>query len=187
MKTYIGLGVSDKETSICVLSETGKIIWEGKCKTEPENIETTIRKKGLEIEAVCMETGMLTPWLVRELRLLNIPVICIYARSAKSVLQSRPIKTDKNDARTLAELLKSGFYREVYVKSESAHLIRMLLRSWEQLSRTRRKIMGTIRGLLKPFGLKLGKVSSGKFSERVRELIAEDAIYYQRAKPCWLY
>lgn len=176
MQSYVGLDVSDKETSVCVMSDRGKILWQGKVLSDPQMLAEVIKRRAPKVEAIGLETGALTPWLARKMREKGLPVVCLDARMAKAVLKSRPIKTDKNDAKTLAELVQSGFYRSVHVKSCDAHRIRALLKGRDQLVRMRRRLMGTIRGLLKPFGLKMGQVSGGKFAARTRELTAQEPI-----------
>ncbi len=118
MKQYVGLDVSQRETSVCVLNETGHILFEGKAKSDPGALTALLRKRAPHAERIGFESGAMASWLWHELRRLDLPVVCIDTRHAHAALSVRMNKSDQNDARGLAELVRVGWYREVKVKSE---------------------------------------------------------------------
>ena len=120
MKQYVGLDVSQKETSVCVVDETGQVIFEGKAKSDPGALTELLRKRAPHAERIGFETGAMASWLWHELRRVDLPVVCIDARHAHAALSVRMNKSDQNDARGLAELVRVGWYREVKVKSEES-------------------------------------------------------------------
>lgn len=123
MKQYVGLDVSQRETAVCVVSETGQLIFEGKAKSDPGDLTRLLRKHAPLAERIGFETGAMSSWLWHELRRVELPVVCIDARHAHAALSVRMNKSDQNDARGLAELVRVGWYREVKVKSEESQKI----------------------------------------------------------------
>jgi transposase len=172
MEQYVGLDVSQEQTSVCVVDGGGKMIWEGKCASTPEAIAATIRTRALETVRIGLESGPLSAWHWHELRKLGLPVICLDARHVKAALALQLNKSDRNDASGLAQIVRTGWYREVGVKSVDSHLIRSLLATRAQLVRMRVDLANQIRGVLKPFGLIAGKGGGRPFAERVRALVA---------------
>jgi transposase len=148
MTHFVGLDVSQRMTAICVVDETGRRVWRGMCPTSPEAIERSVR--GFAGEGVCigLETGPLTPWLVHALRERGLEVLCLDARHARAALKLRINKTDQNDAEGLAQVLRSGWYRPVHVKSFSAHWARSLLGARAQLKGMTTRLSNMIRGVL---------------------------------------
>src|SRR5436305_4139539 len=124
---YVGLDVSLKTTSICVIDDAGAIIWRGKCSSDPDTITAIVRQHAPAAMRVGLETGQLSNWLTLSLRRRGVPVICMDARHAKAALSLQINKTDANDAFGLAQVVRTGWYREVAVKSMDAHTLRMLL------------------------------------------------------------
>jgi len=111
-------------TSVCVVDNSGKTLWEGKCASTPEAIATIIRAKAPQVTRVGLESGPLSAWHWHELRKLKLPVVCLDARHAKAALALQLNKSDRNDARGLAQIVRTGWYREVAVKSWDSHLAR---------------------------------------------------------------
>lgn len=105
MKQYVGLDVSQKETSVCVVDETGRTIFEGKAKSNPGALTELLRKRAPKAERIGFETGAMASWLWHELRRVDLPVICIDARHPHAALSVRMNKSDQNDSRGLAELV----------------------------------------------------------------------------------
>ncbi len=116
MKQYVGLDVSQRETAVCVVGEIAQVIFEGKVKSDLGVLTNLLRKHAPHAERIGFETGAMTRWLWHELRRLDPPVICVDARHAHAALSVRMNKSDENDARGLAELVRVGWYREVKVK-----------------------------------------------------------------------
>jgi transposase len=172
VEQYVGLDVSLELTSICIVDGSGKTVWQGKCASTPEAIAATIRARAAEAVRVGLESGPLSSWHWHELRKLGLPVVCLDARHAKAALSLQLNKSDRNDARGLAQIVRTGWYREVAVKSMDSQLVRSLLTARAQLVRIRVDLANQIRGMLKPFGLVVGKGSGQPFMERVRTLVA---------------
>jgi transposase len=170
--TYAGLDVSLKETAICSIDETGKVLFEGKVATDPQVIAQCLAKRAPGLGRVGLESGPTSAWLWRELRQLGLPVICLDSRHAHRVLSMKRNKNDRNDARGLAELVRMGWYREARVRSIDAQYVRALLQSRQQLLQARRNIENQIRGTLKALGVMTGPSKGRGFVPRVVELRA---------------
>ncbi len=138
MELYVGMDVSLKETSICVVDGSGGIVSEGTVISEPSAIVAFIKAKAGSAVRIGLETGPTTTWLWHELRALGLPVICIDARHAKAALSLQINKSDRNDAVGLARIMQCGWYKEVQVKSVSCHEIRAVLNGRALLVRIKR-------------------------------------------------
>jgi len=160
MEEYVGLDVSLKETSVCVLDQSGEIVFEGEVASQPETIAKLLRRRAPRASGVVFETGSLSNWLWHELKELGFPVLCVDARHAKAALSTRMNKSDRNDARGLAEMARMGWYREAKVKSMESRQVRALLAARAKLVNLRRDIENQMRGLLKSLGILLGKTAS---------------------------
>jgi transposase len=170
MGSYAALDVSLHSTSVHIVDEAGKCLWRGKCTTDPGALAAAVRKRAPEVVRVGLETGFLSTWLCHALDEAGLPVVCMDARQARAVLSVRPNKTDANDAEGLAQLLRTGFYREVRVKSWDGMLVRNLITARRQLVRTEVDLANQIRGILRTFGLALPPGGGGRqFEAAVRE------------------
>ncbi len=147
MELSVGMDVSLKETSICVVDDNGEIVSEGTVISEPEAIAEFIKVKAPQAKRIGLETGPTTTWLWHELRALGLPVICIDARHAKAALSLQINKSDRNDAAGIARIMQCGWYKEVQVKRLSCHEIRAVLNSRAQLVKIKRDLENQIRGL----------------------------------------
>ncbi len=165
---YVGLDVSQELTSVCVVDEQGAVVWRGKCPSDPDSIAASIRRHAPNVVRVGLETGLISNFLTRTLRQRGIPAICLDARHAKAALRLQINKTDANDALGLAQVTRTGWFREVAVKSMDAQTLRLLLVSRAQLVSQRQAIANTLRGLLKTFGHVIRKGAGGLFAGRVR-------------------
>jgi len=172
MAEYVALDVSLRSTSVHIVDERGRCRWRGTCPTDVAALVGTIRKHAPAVERVGLETGMLATWLCHGLAKAGLPVVCMDARQAKAALSCRIDKTDANDAEGLAQLLRTGFFRQVRVKSEGTMLVRTLLSARRQLVRTGLDLANQIRGLLKIFGLLLPRGGGRAFETAVRERLA---------------
>ncbi|WP_223291571.1 IS110 family transposase [Defluviicoccus vanus] len=167
MKHYVGLDVSQKETSICVVDDAGKFVFEGKAKSEPGALAAMIRKRAPFAERIGFETGAMASWLWHELKRVGLPVVCIDARHANAALSVRINKSDQNDARGLAELVRVGWYREVRIKSEQSQAIRSSLVARARLVGIRRDLENQVRSMLKEYGLLFGRAIGSRFRQHV--------------------
>jgi transposase len=183
MKTYVGLDVSLDETAICVVDEAGKVLAERKLPSTPDAVAAFINSAAPSAVRIGLETGSLSVWLHGELRGRGLPVICIDARHAKAALSMRINKTDRNDAAGLAQIMRTGWYREAHVKSGPSHLARALLASRALLVGMRGDIANQIRGLLKTFGVIVGKPAGG-LRRRLNEVTAADRSWLAWSRPC---
>jgi transposase len=168
MTEYVALDVSMKSTSLHVVDAQGRCLWRGTCATDLGALTATIRKHAPSAERVGLETGQLSTWLCHGLAEAGLPVVCMDARQAKAALSCRINKTDANDAEGLAQLLRTGFFRQVRVKAKGTMLVRMLLSARRQLVRVELDLANQIRGLLKIFGLRLPRGGGRIFEAAVR-------------------
>src|SRR6201985_258478 len=152
MEHYVGLDVSLKLTSICIVDRIGKVEREGVVASDPEVIATFIKLHAPHVVRIGLETGATSTWLWTELNRIGLPVICIDARHAKAVLKMQINKSDRNDAIGIARIMQSGWYKEVCVKDLDSHATKALLVSRAILVKIKRDIENQIRGLLKNLG-----------------------------------
>jgi transposase len=180
---YIGLDVSQELTSICVIDQQGIVVWRGKCATDPDAIAAAIRQHAPRVVRAGLETGLLSNFLTRALRARGVPVVCLDARHAKAALRVQINKTDANDAHGLAQVVRTGWFREIAIKSMDAQSLRLLLVARAQLVSQRQAIANTLRGLLKAFGHVLRKGAGGLFARRVREVCDDNPALCAIAEP----
>jgi len=173
MKQYVGLDVSLEQTAVCIVDEHGKALWRGKSASTPEAIAAVVKARAPHVERIGLESGPLSTWHWHELKKRGLPMICLDARHAKAALLLQVSKTDPNDALGLAQIVRTGWYREVTVKSLDSQVIRSFLNSRARLVEVRVDLINQIRGMLKPFGLVAGKGGRQPFIDRVRELVAD--------------
>jgi transposase len=176
MQHYVGLDVSQKETAVCVIDDAGKIVFEGKGRSEPGALARLISKRAPQAVRIGLETGAMASWLWHELKRIDLPAVCIDARHAHAALSVRINKSDPNDARGIAELIRMGWYREVKVKSEESQLVRSLLVARARLVTIRRDIENQVRSLLKESGQIFPRAIGQQFRDRVRELVGQDQL-----------
>lgn len=173
MRYYVGLDVSMKETFICIVDEAGKVINESRVKTDPDAIAERLKKHQLPIDKVGIESGSLSHWLVEELRKLEIPAICIDARKMAAVLSVEINKTDKNDARGIANAMRCNLYREVIQKTKNAIELGTLMSSRRLIVQQKVQLTNAVRGFLKTYGLRLGPCGDKTFCQKVREKLLD--------------
>ena len=174
MKQYVGLDVSQRETTVCVVDQAGRTVYEGRAKSDPGALSELLRERAPHAERIGFETGAMASWLWHELRRVDLPVVCIDARHAHAALSVRINKSDQNDARGLAELVRVGWYREVKVKSEESQKVRAMLVARSRLVGIRRDIENQVRSMIKEYGLLFRRAIGLQFRSRVIELVAED-------------
>jgi transposase len=169
---YAGIDVSLERSSVCVVDATGRIVREAKVASEPEALVDFFRRLGLPLARVGLEAGPLSQWLHAGLTGAGVEAVLLETRQVKAALSAMIVKTDRKDARGIAQLLRMGWYRPVHRKSPPAQEVRALLVGRKLLQAKLLDVELGIRGLLRGFGLKLGEVSKGRFAARVRELVA---------------
>src|SRR6476661_6697164 len=167
----MGLDVSWKQTSICVVDQTGLVVREGVVDSDPEAISVFVKSKAPDAVRIGLETGPTSTWLWTELKRLGLPVICIDARHAKAVLKMQINKSDRNDAIGIARIMQTGWFKEVHVKDIDSHSVRALLASRALLVKIKRDLENHVRGLLKNLGLVIGRAKFNVFAVRAEELI----------------
>lgn len=170
MKCFAGLDVSIKETSVCVVDETGKVCREAKIPTHPTDLAALLNGQDWEIELVGLEAGPMSQWLFRKLADLGLPVVCIEVRHARAFLKSRINKNDRNDARGIAQMMRVNLFRPVHVKTIESQRQRALLTARTLLQDKALAIENDVRGLLRNFGLRVGVIGGSGFEERARGL-----------------
>jgi transposase len=171
MTSYVGLDVSLKSTSICVVDADGMVIVEQSVDSDPDSIADFVQINAPGVQRVGLESGPTSVWLWRELAQRGLPVICIDARHARAALSMQINKSDRNDAVGIARIMQTGWYREVQIKSPVSHATRALLNTRALLVKIRRDLENQVRGLLKVEGLVIGRAKDGVFSSRVRSLL----------------
>ena len=171
MKHYAGLDVSVEETSVCILDETGKICREVKVTSHPEDLLRILQDPTWHLDRIGLEAGQLSQWLFDGLADAGLPVVCIETRHAKAFLKAQINKSDRHDARGIAQMMRVHLFRPVHVKTLTSQKRRVLLTARKLLQEKAIAIENDIRGLLLTFGLKVGVVGAVKFEERIHALV----------------
>jgi len=177
MTYFAGLDVSLRSTNICVVDNQGELIAEGKTDADVAGIVAFLDELDVEITEVGLEAGTLTQYLTYGLQFAGYEVVCMEARQVKSALSAMRSKTDKHDARGIAQLLRSGWYSRVHVKSMESHRVRALLTSRRAVLAKCIDLEQEIRGVFKIYGVKLPpRLGHGAFDPKVRPLIEADEV-----------
>ena len=176
MEHYAGLDVSLELTSVCIVDERGGIVCEAKVASEPEALIRFLQARELPFTRIGLEAGPLSQWLHAGLVAAGFETVLLETRHVKAALKAMTVKTDRNDARGIAQLLRSGWYRPVHAKSVSAQEVRALLTSRKLMQTKLLDVESGIRGVLRGFGLKVGPISRGRFEMRIRELVAGEPL-----------
>ena len=171
MDHFAGMDVSVKETSVCIVDDAGTIVREAKVASEPEALLNVLTSPGFQFKRIGLEAGPLSQWLYSALAEAGLPVICVETRHMRAVLQAQINKTDRNDARGMAQMMRAGLYRPVHVKTLRSQKLRMLLVHRKLLQSKAIAVENDLRGTLRNFGLKVGIVGKLKFEARIRELV----------------
>src|SRR3977135_583272 len=171
MKHYAGLDVAVKETSLCIVDQAGRICREMKVVSHPEDLLAVLCDPAWRLERVGLEAGPLSQWLFSGLAEAGVPAICIETRHAKAFLKAQVNKSDRNDARGIAQMMRVGLFRPVHVKTLASQKRRALLAARKILAEKALAIENDIRGLLRNFGLKVGIVCVVGFEQRIHDLV----------------
>src|SRR3974377_1905217 len=173
MEHFGGLDVSVKETSVCIVDGTGGMVREVKVASEPEALLPVLTNPDYHFKRIGLEAGPLSQWLYRALAEVGLPVICVETRHMRAVLKAQINKTDRNDARGMAQMMRVGLYRSVHVKTLRSQKLRTLLTHRKLLQSKAIAIENDLRGTLRNFGLKVGSAGRTKFEARIEELVEE--------------
>ncbi|WP_264211467.1 IS110 family transposase [Leisingera thetidis] len=173
MLHYVGLDVSVKSVSICVVDEDGEVLARGETSSDPDEIALFISEHSAKPERIVHESGILAIWLSRELEKRGLPIICIDARLAHKALSGRINKSDTGDAEELAHLARTGWFSRVHIRSEASERVRVLIGARERLIRMRKDLEAHVRGVLKIFGICMGPVGRADLRQGFRDQLAE--------------
>ena len=170
MDHFAGLDVSVKETSVCIVDDTGKIVREVKVASEPEALLAVLKNPAYHFKRIGLEAGPLSQWLFSALAEAELSVICVETRHMQALLKAQINKTDRNDARGIAQMMRVGLYRSVHVKTLRSQKLRMSL-THRKLLQSKAIAIETTCAVLYEFGLKVGMVGKVKFEDRIKELV----------------
>ena len=168
---------------MCVVDKTGRIMREVKVPSEPEALVDFFHQLGIPMTRIGLEAGPLSQWLHAGLVAAGLPAVLLETRHVKAALSAMTVKTDRNDARGIAQLIRLGWFRPVHAKTLLAQEIRALLTARKQLQGKLLDLEGSLRGLLRGFGLKVGAVGPSKLAGRIRELVAGQATLARIVEP----
>src|ERR1700757_2562235 len=172
MDYYAGIDVSLESASLCVVDATGRIIREAKVASEPWVLTGWFRMLGLVVTRIGLEAGPLSQWLYAGMREAGLPVELLETRHVRDAFKAMPVKTDRKDARGIAQLMRLGWFRPVHCKSLPAQEVRALLTARKLLQTKNHDVEMSLRGVLRGFGLKVGPTTPRTFPGRIREPVA---------------
>lgn len=171
MSFFVGLDVSLEETSVCIVDNDGKVVRETKVETETEALQKVLSDHMGALDRVGVEASSIGIWVHRELQALGLPMVVVETRHMRSSLSAMRNKTDRNDARGIAHMMRLGWFRPVHVKCLENQKLHTLLANRKLLKRKLIDIENHIRGAIRAFGLRVGQVGRKGFEARVRELM----------------
>jgi transposase len=171
MDYYAGIDVSLECSSVCVVDGNGKIVREGKVTSEPDALIVWLRSLGYQLSRIGLEAGPLSQWLFAAMREAGLAVELLETRHVRKAFEAMPVKSDRNDARGIAQLMRLGWFRPVHCKSMGAQETRALLTARKLVQSKLRDVENSLRGILRGFGLKVGKTTELKFAGRIEELV----------------
>lgn len=180
---HVGLDVSLNSVAVCVIDREGQILKEASVASEASAISQCLQPWRDRIAKIGLEAGPMSEWLTAGLAERGFPAISLEARQVKAALSAMPVKTDRNDARGIAQVVRAGWYKVVHVKSIGSQHARTLVAARKHLIRSIAASEQTLRGLLRPFGLKVGIVSRAGFASRVRDLVGNNVILAEVMAP----
>lgn len=172
MEQYAGLDVSLESTSVCIVDASGRVVRETKVASEPEVLVSLFQAHGVAMARIGLEAGPLSQWLYAGMKAEGLPVELIETRHVRSAFKAMTVKTDRTDARGIAQLMRLGWFRQVHCKSLPAQEVRVLLTARKLLQAKRHDVEMSVRGILRGFGLKVGPTTPKSYAIRVRELVA---------------
>jgi transposase len=171
MTYYAGIDVSLEYSSVCVVDASGKIVREGKVASEPACLLEWFSSLGFGVLRIGLEAGPLSQWLFAAMKEAGLAVELLETRHVRNAFKTMPVKTDRKDAHGLAELIRLGWFRPVHCKSMGAQETRAMLTARTLVQSKLRDIEMSLRGILRGFGLKVGKTTPNRFAGRVNALV----------------
>jgi len=172
MEHYAGIDVSLECSSVCVVDANGKIVREAKVASEPAAQIAWFRSLGFGLERIGLEAGPLSQWLFAKMKAAGLAVELLETRHVRDAFKAMPVKSDRNDARGIAQLMRLGWFRPVHCKSLSAQETRATLTARKLVQSKLRDVENSLRGILRGFGLKVGKPTKREFAGRIQDLVA---------------
>jgi transposase len=172
MDYYAGIDVSLECSSVCVVDANGKIVREAKVASEPEALIDWFRSLGFDLARIGLEAGPLSQWLYAVMKRAGLAVELLETRHVSDAFKAMPVKSDRNDARNIAQLMRLGWFRPVHCKSLSSQETRAILTARKLIQAKLQDIENSLRGILRGFGLKVGKTTKRSFAARIGELVA---------------
>jgi len=180
---FVGIDVSLELSSVCLVDAAGQVVKEVKAPSEPAALAQVVRDFGVEVERVGLEAGPLSSWLHGGLSEAGFEVVLLETRHVRAALSAMVVKTDRRDARGIAQLLRMGWFRPVHRKAPPAQEVRALLVARKLLLGKLVDVDGGVRGVLRGFGLKVGAVGQAGFPGRVRALVDGHAVLQSIVEP----
>ncbi len=171
MEYYAGIDVSLECSSVCVMDGSGKFVREAKVASEPAALIGWFGSLGLSLERIGLEAGPLSQWLYAAMREAGLAVELLETRHVRDAFKAMPVKSDRNDARSIAQLMRLGWFRPVHCKSMDAQEVRAILTARKLVQSKLLDVENSLRGILRGFGLKVGKTTPRSFAGRIRELV----------------
>jgi len=171
MNHYAGIDVSLESSSVCLVDATGKVVAEAQVMSEPEALVAWFGARPEQMAGIGLEAGPLSQWLFGALEAAGLPAVLLETRHVRTAFKTMPVKTDRKDARGIAQLMRLGWFRPVHCKSLAAQETRALLTARKLLQAKRYDVEMSLRGVLRGFGLKVGSTTPKTFEARVRELV----------------
>jgi transposase len=175
MEHYAGIDVSLESASVCVVDGSGKVVREGKVASEPEALVGWFGTIGLSLARIGLEAGPLSQWLYAAMRQAGLAMELLETRHVRTALATMPVKSDRNDARGIAQLMRLGWFRAVHCKSIGAQEMRAVLTARKLVQSKLLDVENSVRGILRGFGLKVGKTTNRSFAGRVEDLVINHA------------
>ena len=175
MDHYAGIDVSLECSSVCVVDGVGKIVREAKVTSEPEALIGWFGSIGVSVARIGLEAGPLSQWLYAAMRKAGLAVELLETRHVRNAFKTMPVKSDRKDARGIAQLMRLGWFRPVHCKSMGAQETRAMLTARKLLQSKLHDIEASLRGTLRGFGLKVGRTTPMRFAGRIRELVVDHA------------
>jgi transposase len=172
MNHYAGIDVSLEYSSVCVVDASGKIVREGKVASAPEALIAWLGSLGFEVTRIGLEAGPTSQWLYAAMRDGGLAVELLETRHVHDAFKAMPVKTDRKDARGIAQLMRLGWFRPVHCKSMEAQETRAMLTARKLVQSKLHDIEMSLRGILRGFGLKVGPTTPKRFAGRIQELVA---------------